>query len=238
MLIHGDALSELRKMPEATFDCILTDPPYGSGGNTLSAIQSSLNNKYFGEYARAMGMDCPEFLGDQQTPFAYQEWYLTWLNDAYRVTKIGGSLLLFCDWRSLPAVVNWPQWAGYLYKGVIVWDKQLSRPLLHRFRHQAEYIAYFTKGRFEPNPDIGTLPGIYKYTAPSLKRRIAMTEKPVGLLCDLLKICKPGAKVLDPFMGSGSVIEACIRCGLEPVGIEKSSSYFQIATERINSLNL
>ncbi len=237
MLIHGDALLELRKIPEATFDCILTDPPYNSGGNTLSAIQVAPSKKYLKKSGRKKRDDYPEIFGDQQSLFAYQEWYLMWLNEAYRVTKSGGSLLVFCDWRSLPAVINWGQWANYLYKGIVLWNKRAARPMLHRFKHQAEYIIIFVKEKFEPNPDTGALPGVYEYAPPSPQKRKAMTEKPVELLCDLLKICKPGSRVLDPFMGGGSTIEACLRCGFEPVGIEKSSSYFKIAAERINSLN-
>ena len=229
-LIHGDALLELKKLPSNSFDLILSDPPYNSGGNILSAVQIAPSKKYLGKrdaYA--------EIMGDQQSSFSFQEWYLTWLNEAYRVIKSGGTMLLFCDWRSLSAVSSWGQWANFLYKGIVVWNKKTARPLMYRFRHQAEYVIFFIKDKFEPNKNAGVLPGVFEYAAPSPQKKKAMTEKPVELLVDLLKICKPGSKVLDPFMGSGSTLEACLRCDFDCVGIEKSLDYYLIAQERIRN---
>ena len=36
-LYHGDALGILTTLPDAGMDAVLTDPPYSSGGVTLSA---------------------------------------------------------------------------------------------------------------------------------------------------------------------------------------------------------
>lgn len=233
-LIHGDALLELKKLSSNSFDLILSDPPYNSGGNTLSAVQIAPSKKYLEKEKDVRKRDAyAEIMGDQQSLFSFQEWYLAWLNEAYRVMKSGGTLLLFCDWRSLPAVSSWGQWANFLYKGIVVWNKKSARPLMYRFKHQAEYVTFFTKDKFEPNKNAGALPGVFEYAAPSPKNKKAMTEKPVDLLVDLLQICKPGSKVLDPFMGSGSTLEACLRCDLDCVGIEKSLDYYLIAQERI-----
>lgn len=186
---------ELKKLPNNSFDLILSDPPYNSGGNTLSAVQIAPSKKYLEKDVRKRDAYA-EIMGDQQSLFSFQEWYLAWLNEAYRVMKPGGTLLLFCDWRSLPAVSSWGQWANFLYKGIVVWNKKTARPLMYRFKHQAEYVTFFTKDKFEPNKNAGALPGVFEYAAPSPKNRKAMTEKPVELLVDLLQICKPGSKFL------------------------------------------
>lgn len=57
-------------------------------------------------------------------------------------------------------------------------------------------------------------------------------EKPVGLICNLLKKCPPGA-VLDPFMGSGTTGVACVNLGRKFIGIELDPDYFDIACKRI-----
>ena len=45
--IHqGDALSILRTLPDAVMDAVITDPPYCSGGVTLSARQADPAHKY------------------------------------------------------------------------------------------------------------------------------------------------------------------------------------------------
>ena len=42
-----------------------------------------------------------------------------------------------------------------------------------------------------------------------------------------------GQTVLDPFMGSGTTIEAAIRLGRKAIGIELCPAYFTIALKRV-----
>jgi site-specific DNA-methyltransferase (adenine-specific) len=44
-----------------------------------------------------------------------------------------------------------------------------------------------------------------------------------------------GETILDPFMGSGTTIVACIRTGRRAIGIEKEPKYFEIAVKRIQA---
>ena len=37
-ILHGDALKLLGRFAPGTFDAVITDPPYASGGRTLSLI--------------------------------------------------------------------------------------------------------------------------------------------------------------------------------------------------------
>lgn len=60
------------------------------------------------------------------------------------------------------------------------------------------------------------------------------TVKPTDLMAYLVRlVTKPGGVVLDPFMGSGSTGKACMREGLQFVGIDMSAEYVQIAKSRI-----
>ena len=61
------------------------------------------------------------------------------------------------------------------------------------------------------------------------------TQKPVPLMEWCIEKAKvpDGATVLDPYMGSGTTGIACIRRGLNFIGIEKDEKYFKIAVERI-----
>jgi site-specific DNA-methyltransferase (adenine-specific) len=43
-----------------------------------------------------------------------------------------------------------------------------------------------------------------------------------------------GGVVLDPFMGSGSTGKAAVREGMDFIGIERETEYFEIAEARIN----
>ena len=44
---------------------------------------------------------------------------------------------------------------------------------------------------------------------------------------------EPGALVLDPYMGSGPVAQACKELGLRYIGIELVEAYAEIAARRL-----
>jgi site-specific DNA-methyltransferase (adenine-specific) len=60
------------------------------------------------------------------------------------------------------------------------------------------------------------------------------TVKPTDLCAYLIRLVTPkGGVVLDPFMGSGSTGKAAVREGMDFIGIERESEYFEIAEARI-----
>ena len=66
------------------------------------------------------------------------------------------------------------------------------------------------------------------------------TQKPVSLMKWCLEIAelKPGAKVFDPFMGSGTTGVACMQTGRNFIGCEIDPDYFAIAQRRIAAAKL
>jgi DNA modification methylase len=60
------------------------------------------------------------------------------------------------------------------------------------------------------------------------------TVKPTDLMAYLIRLVTPkGGVVLDPFMGSGSTGKAAVREGMNFIGIERETEYFEIAKSRI-----
>jgi site-specific DNA-methyltransferase (adenine-specific) len=61
------------------------------------------------------------------------------------------------------------------------------------------------------------------------------TVKPLALMRYLLRLfdTPTGGKVLDPFLGSGSTMVACVQLGRDCVGIEREPEYAEIARARI-----
>lgn len=78
---------------------------------------------------------------------------------------------------------------------------------------------------------VGCLPGVFRYTNP--QNRIHVTEKPLQLMRDVVKICEPGGRILDPFAGAGTTILAAVKEGYEAVGIEKSDIYYKLGSDRV-----
>ena len=135
-----------------------------------------------------------------------------------------------------PATVNAMlalQWAGWTWRGVAVWDKVASRPQKGRFRQQSEYIVWGSNGKMPLERNVGCLPGVFRY--PNPQNRIHVTEKPLQLMRDVVQICEPGGRILDPFSGAGTTVLAAVQEGYEAVGIEMSDAYFQRSTERLKN---
>lgn len=64
-------------------------------------------------------------------------------------------------------------------------------------------------------------------------KRIHPTQKPIGLYRFLLHhFAKPGDRILDPFLGSGSSRIAAWEEGYDFVGIEKDEAYFKLQEKR------
>ena len=65
------------------------------------------------------------------------------------------------------------------------------------------------------------------------------TQKPVALMAWCISLVRPVPKViLDPFMGSGSTLEAAARDGFTAIGIEIEERYCEIAARRLEQGNL
>ena len=76
---------------------------------------------------------------------------------------------------------------------------------------------------------------IYKKRFIGQKESQHPTEKPVALYRWLLQnYAKPGDKIFDSHVGSGSSIIACIEEGFEYVGCELDKDYYEAASKRID----
>ena len=62
---------------------------------------------------------------------------------------------------------------------------------------------------------------------------IHLTEKPLPLMRDVVKITEPGGRILDPFAGSGTTVLAAVQEGYTATGIEVTDTYAELARKRI-----
>lgn len=228
-LYKGDALSILRDLPDNSVDAIITDPPYCSGAFTLAAKQAPPDTKYKKSSTQAV---YTEFACDARDQRSFILWGSMWLSECLRIAKISAPLLVFSDWRQLPATTDYVQIAGWSWRGVVVWHKPSSRPLPGEFRRECEFIAYARKGvRGDIEPTV--YPELYSYSAPSGPKRKHLTQKPIELMRDLMRIVPQGGTVLDPFIGSGTTAEAAILTGRKCIGIEMVKANIDIAAARV-----
>ncbi len=89
-----------------------------------------------------MRTDSPDFDGDNMDQRAFTAFMRDVLFRCRQLAKPGGVAAAFIDWRNLPALTDALQMAGWIYKGVVVWDKGTSRNQPGRFRADCEYIVW------------------------------------------------------------------------------------------------
>ena len=230
----GDALAWLETQPADSVDAVITDPPYSSGGRSTTARKRSTNAKYVGASKRRY----PEFEGDARDQRSWQKWMTLWLSQAWRIARPGAPVCLFTDWRQLPCTTDALQMAGWVWRGIVVWDKTgAARPTLGRFKQQAEFIVWGSKGPLAGdrrcNTENNIIPGVLRHRVDPRDKHHA-TGKPTALMRDVVRICEPGGTILDPFAGSGTTGVAALEQGYRFIGCEILAEYANIAQVRMH----
>ena len=155
------------------------------------------------------------------------------LREARRCCVDGAPCALFIDWRNLPSMTDALQQAGWVWRGVAVWDKINARPQRGRYRQQAEFIVWGSKGRMPVDRSVDVLPGVFRVSGQNLPDRIHQTQKPLELMRDVIRICEPGGLIVDPFAGSGTTLLAARAEGYRAIGAELSPDIARTAAQRL-----
>lgn len=236
-IYHGEALDVLRSIPTASVAAVIADPPYSSGGLMRSDRQAEPSAKYRGfshspTETRPPAQDTGTFSGDSKDQRSYSYWSALWLSQACRVGIAGAQVYVFTDWRQLPTTTDAVQGGGWVWRGLLVWDKGVGRPMKGRFRNHLEYVVWGSNGPM-PDPDDVYPSTLLSHAPPSGGERIHVTQKPTSLVSEILSIAPPGA-VLDPFMGSGTTLLAAKNAGRKVVGIELDERWCEAAANRLS----
>ena len=226
-LYCGDCLDILPTL--GTMDIIVADPPYSSGGAFRSDRCRDTNLKYVRSERQNI---YPVFDGDNRDQRSFIIWCDIWMRNCLNVLSGGGIILCFIDWRNLPCIIDAIQVSGFIYRGIVPWNKTSScRPQKGCFKSQCEYVIWGTKG---PNIGEKIVPGFFEMPVERGDTKVHPAQKPVTLIKNLLELRRePGTTVFDPFMGSGNTGIAALESGMKFVGIEKSRDYFDVACRRI-----
>lgn len=236
---QGEALDVLRALPDHHFDAVVTDPPYSSGGLMRSDRAIAPSAKYV---LSGTQVQRPEFFGDNRDQRSFLLWATMWMTECFRVVKPGGVLLCFTDWRQIPVMSDAIQCGGWVWRGVVPWDKtEASRPQKGWFRAQCEYILTASRGSLgmEQDRDGPCHPGLFRHSVRAADKH-HITGKPTPLMQNLLGVVPAGGIVLDPFAGSGTTLVAAKNLGMKAVGVEMSREICETIKARLSQdvLNL
>lgn len=227
-----DAIKLIASLSDDSVNALITDPPYSSGGMTASSRKAAPEVKYLSSHGLYQ-----TFVGDSRDQRSQEKWLVSWLREAYPKMKAGGIVCVFSDWRQLPITTDALQMAGYVWLGIVTWDKtQMVRPQPHRFRCQAEYLVWGVKGKIPKESKVPVLPG--SYTVPIYpKEKQHITAKPLELMRSIVKICETGGLIVDPFCGSGTTLVAAKEQGYQFIGCDALEYNVEISKKRLAELD-
>jgi site-specific DNA-methyltransferase (adenine-specific) len=217
-LILGDAIATMASMKAASVDLILTDPPFKviSGGSNIGAD----DGRPTGILAKNDGKI---FKHNSIKPADY-------LAECYRVLRTGRDAYFMTNNITLCEMLNAAEDVGFKFHGMLPWIKNNCTPS-RWYMKDTEIVLYFYKPPARPINNPGDK---QSFECDNPRGKMHPTEKPVELMQRYVgNSTKPGWKVLDPFMGSGTTGVACQNIGRRFVGIEIDSDYYNVAKKRL-----
>lgn len=231
MLIHGDCLTEMRKLSKV--DLILTSPPYN--------MNLRIRN---GEYIRKTDKDFSTKYDSFSDDLSMKDFYSFNKKVIQECLKL--SDLVFYNVQFITgnksALFKLIGDFAHVLKEFIVWDKGYGQPAMKEkvLNSQFEVILVFQNSHPEArlfecgNWKRGTLSNLWKIKR---ERSVIKSHKAVFPieLSDLIveNFTNEGSVVLDPFMGTGTVGVSCKLLKRKFIGIEINKQYFDISEERI-----
>ena len=248
LLLKGDCLLEMDKIPDGSVDLILCDPPYGT---TACKWDSIIPFEPMWEQLKRVIKPNGAIVLFGSEPFSsalrmsnIKNYKYDWV--WHKNNTSGFALAKKQPMRNHEIVsVFYKKQCTYNY---IKEPRQMSESSKKRMN----YDFTTTKGvnqqqngikkvRFIPEDKDLSYPKTIKYfenIANNSKARVHPTQKPVALMEYLISTyTNEGETVLDFCFGSGTTGLACKNLNRNFIGIELDQTYFDIATERIKQVN-
>lgn len=212
-LYHGDCMDVLKQIPDQFFDLAIVDPPYFSGPE---------RRQFYGKKVSSIGVT--------RTYAKSEKWLVPtakYFDELHRVAR--HYIVWGCNYFN------------YRFAhGRIVWDKCNGSSSFSDCEIAATNL--FESVRLFPFMWNGMYQGksisegrIMQGNKALNEKRIHPTQKPVALYLWLLsRFAKPGDKILDTHLGSGSSAIAAWELGFEFTGIEIDKTYYTAAIKRLN----
>jgi len=229
----GDCTQLMQLINHKSMDGVITDVPYGSGGDSMKARMEKSKSKYI-----TQGCSYQSTLADIDGDSLHPESWTKLMDETFaqiaRVLTDDGVFAAFIDWRNYAYLMQIINRKGLRIRGTVIWDKVGGRPYKGGFRLQSEFILWGSKGKM-PRNDL-YLKGVLPYSTKTTGK-VHITEKPLKLMEEIVQICKPQGTILDPFAGSSTTGIAALNKGYQYHGMESVPAYFDVSCQRLCANN-
>lgn len=208
IVYNEDCMIGMKRYPDNYFDLAVVDPPYGDAQNE-------------GVGATGSGSVVCSMRTVERTGGAWAKKYgkkiIAWdvapgkeyFRELFRVSR--NQIIWGGNYFELPAT-----------RCFLVWDKTNIHENFSMAQAELAWTSYTQQNA-----------KIFRYPSNLQPDRFHPTQKPINLYRWIFgRYAKPGYKILDTHLGSGSSRIAAYDAGLDFVGFEIDAEYFRLAEER------
>ncbi|MBP2146010.1 site-specific DNA-methyltransferase (adenine-specific) [Methanofollis sp. W23] len=232
---NGDCITGAREVIEdGSVDLIITDPPYGIGGDTLHR-----------HYNRDEGYVVDGYVEIPESE--YGEFSLNWIQEAERVLRPGGSIYIVSGYTNLYHILHALRQTSLREVNHIIWKYNFGVYTSRKYVSSHYHILFYEKpggertfnlesryGTGEHAPDGGSLnyrdrEDVWvinrEYKPGQVKNK---NELPTALLTRMIQYSSNADDVIcDFFMGGFSTARVATGLGRKFVGFEVSETIFE-----------
>ncbi len=206
-ITNEDNMLLMARYPDNYFDLAIVDPPYGIGAGA-DARQGIKFNK---SATKRKNYGVKDW--DKNTPS------IEYFKEVIRVSK--EQIIWGVNYYTIDLLAG----------GRIFWDKDTAED----YTNSDGELAFCSKINSVKKVKI-RWNGMLQYDMKNKETRIHPTQKPIPLYKWCLdNFAKPGDKILDTHLGSGSIAIACHDYGFDLTACELDKEYFDKAMQRINN---
>ena len=210
VLHHGDCLDFLRSVPDGAYELAIVDPPYFAGPNKTG---------YYGKGYSSLGVQRAKHYDSLPV------WDVPGTEYFSQLKRVSKNQIIW-------GANHFADVADFSGPGWIVWDKLNGESSFadaelaySSFDKACRVLRYVWNGMHQ---------GQYGGNKALNEKRIHPTQKPVALYEWLIdRYAKPGDRILDTHLGSGSIGIAAMNMGYSLDGVELDPAMFQAAVDRL-----
>jgi site-specific DNA-methyltransferase (adenine-specific) len=220
-LLEGNCLDILPTLEDKSIDIILTDPPYNfeAFGGGFYDLEDENARTYL---KKLNDLGCNKFNPIEFLSIIQKK--LSMFNGVF-----------FCNKFLLDVYLKFARENDYLFD---VHTMIKSNPIPaknNHFLHDTEYIVVIKEKRsyFNNNLEFNNYRKWFKVS--TFQDNLHPAQKPIQLIKKYIQVLsKEGDIVIDPFLGSGTTMKACLETKRNCIGIEIEPKYIEITKKRLN----
>lgn len=244
-IFNEDVLLGIDKIEDNSIDLIVTDPPYCLGKDYGNDSDKKSSEDYLGWTYKWINAVLPKlkdtgsfyiFLSWQYSPeiFVYLKKKLRMVNEIIwdrRVPSMGGSTRKFSSVHdNIGFFVKNNDYYFDIDSIRIPYDEETKKA-----RTRSIFVG---KKWLEMGYNPKDLWSTSRIHAQDPERENHPTQKPIEIIERIVKAsCPKNGIVLDPFMGTGTTVIACLKNDRQYVGFEINKDYYNIIINRIKRYN-